>query len=74
MDAGYLIATLEAEKALLERILSRFSQYGDALNMRRDDDPIYRQKILELRDLLADEGLIQYSHQITRFFSEGIAN
>jgi len=74
MDAPDLIAKLESEKTKMERILSRFVRRSDAISIHPNDNPIYRQQIDELRDLLADEGLIQYSHQIVGFFNEGIAN
>ena len=74
MNAEELTAKLEAEKALLERILSRFTHTSDAINIRPDDHHAYRQKIHELRDLLADVGLIQYSNQIVGFFNEGNTN
>lgn len=74
MDAPELIAKLESEKAEMERVLSRFVSTPNATTIHRDDERAYRQQIYELRDLLADEGLIQYSHQIVGFFSQGIAN
>jgi predicted nucleotide-binding protein len=74
MDAPELIAKLESERAKMERILSRFVRTSDSITIRQDDDRKYRQQILELRDLLSDEGLIQYSHQIVGFFNEGLVN
>jgi predicted nucleotide-binding protein len=74
MKIKYLIVTLEAYKADLERILARFHRTSDAVNIDRRDEPIYRQKILELRDLLAEAGQTDYSHQIIAFFNQGIAN
>jgi predicted nucleotide-binding protein len=74
MKIKYLIVNLEAYKTDLERMLSRFHGTGDAVRIDSSDEPVYRQKILELRDLLADVGQMQYSHQIVGFFSQGIAN
>ncbi len=69
-----LIVTLEAYKAEFERILSRFTRTFEAINIDREDGPIYRQKIMEVRDLLADAGQIEYSHQIVGVFNEGVAD
>jgi len=74
MKIKNLIVTLEAYKAEFEGILSRFDRTRDAVNINSEDDPVYRQKIMELRDLLADAGQIDYSHQVVGFFNEGIAN
>lgn len=74
MNIKYLVVTLEAYKAELERILSRFHKTSDAVRIDSHDEPIYRQKVLELRDLLADAGQTEYSHQIVGFFSQGVAN
>jgi predicted nucleotide-binding protein with TIR-like domain len=69
-----LIVTLEAYKAEFERILRRFISDSDSLDMDTRDRPAYRQKVEELRDLLAEVGLHEYSHQIVGFFNQGITN
>jgi hypothetical protein len=74
MKTKYLIVTLEAYKAEFERILSRFNRTRDAVNINSEDDPVYRQKVMEVRDLLDDAEQIRYSHQIVEFFNEGTAN
>lgn len=69
------IAALEAYKQDLEGILSRFSSDYHSIHINPDDDPPYRQKVLEIRDLLNDAfGASDYSRQVIDFFGEGISN
>lgn len=70
MEIKRLIVELEAYVSNFERMLKRFQDY----RMDNRDEPVYRQKILEIRDLLADVGLIEYSNQIISFFNDGVLN
>ena len=74
MKIKSLIVELEAYKAEFETILSRFHWTSEDINIDSKDDPVYRQKIMEVRDLLADAGLTEYSNQVVKFFNEGVAN
>jgi hypothetical protein len=71
MDKDQFITILRGYKAKLQRILSRFQQY----RMQSDDDPLYRQKIQEVIDLLNDNlGRNDYSSRIVNFYNDGISN
>jgi predicted nucleotide-binding protein len=74
MNIKELIVELEDYENAFAHMLRRFVRTSEGLNMDRRDDPVYRQKILEIRDLLVDTGFREYSGQIVRFFNEGISN
>lgn len=71
----------EAKKILseyneeLEGILSRFKNNRNGIYINNNDDPRYRQIVIEIRDFLNDIlGQNSYSTQIVSFFNEGISN
>jgi len=75
VDGTEIIQILEQYLADFKGILSRFVETHDAIRIRRDDDPAWRQKVLEVRDLLTDAlGPNNYSRQITEYYNEGISN
>ena len=75
MKATDLIAVLNRYRAELEGILSRFDRTRDGIHINREDDPVFRQRVLELRDLFHDAlGPNSYSEEIVAFFNDGISN
>ncbi len=75
MDKDIFIKTIRTYKSNLEKILSRFVHDYDSISIRSEDDPIYRQIVLELIDLFNDAiGNNQYSSMIAGHFDEGVAN
>lgn len=59
----------------LADILARFSHAHDGIHISAEDDPILRQYVRELIDLLNDAlGKNSYSRQIAAEFNEGISN
>lgn len=66
---------LERFRSELQGILSRFTQSSDRLSIRQSDDPIYRQRVRELRDFLNDHlGANSYSAEIREHYSAGLNN
>lgn len=75
MESKELIAELQAYKSALEKMVSRFTRTFEAINIEPDDDPVYRQKILEIRDLLNDGlGPNEYSRHVIVHYRDGLAN
>lgn len=69
------IKTLQEYKSTLEKILSRFERDYNSISIRSEDDPIYRQIVVEIVDLFNDAiGSNQYSTMIANHFNEGLAN
>ncbi len=71
MDKNGFLSILTNYKTELEDILSRFQYH----HINQNDDPVYRQKVQEIIDLLTDN-LVEnpYSSRIASFFNEGISN
>lgn len=66
---------LSEYKRELEEILSRFIRNRNGIHINNNDDPRYRQIVMEIRDFLNDVlGRNIYSTQIISFFNEGISN
>ncbi|OGT93199.1 MAG: hypothetical protein A2057_05820 [Ignavibacteria bacterium GWA2_35_9] len=75
MNNEIFIKTLQDYKSTLEKILSRFEQDYDSISIRSEDDPIYKQIVIELIDLFNDAiGSNEYSSMIGSHFYEGLAN
>ena len=75
MKSEDVIAVLDEYRTEFQRILSRFYKGGDGIHMRREDDPVWRQKALEVCDFLTDVlGLNGYSRQIVEYYQQGISN
>jgi predicted nucleotide-binding protein len=76
MTASELIAELQQYRKELQRILDGFERGSETLTIATDDDPIYRQMVVEIHDLLNDEFGIpnQYSHAVKNHFNQGIQN
>lgn len=73
MNTEILIKTLQKYKVTLEKILARFEHDSDSINS--NDDPIYRQIVIEIIDLFNDAiGKNQYSSMIADHFDEGLKN
>ncbi len=72
MTVKELIVTIENYEGLFRSMLPRFVETYDGLVMSNCDEPVFRRKILEIRDLLADTGFSEYSDQIVAYFNEGI--
>jgi len=75
MQNQELINMLTQYKSDFEGILSRFNHTRERIYIDTKDDPIYRQKVLEVVDLLNDWlGENHYSKMISRHFNSGISN
>ena len=75
MNMSEVIAELEEYRADFQEILSRFYKTNDGIYIHSEDDPVYRQKVLEVRDLLNDAlGPNGYSRQIGEYYAQGLAN
>jgi len=75
MENQEIINTLSQYKSDFEGILSRFRHSRERIDIDRKDDPIYRQKVLEVIDFLNDHlGQNQYSRMISTHFNSGISN
>lgn len=75
MDIKIFIQTLREYKSALKKILSRFVHEYESLNIKTEDDPIYRQSVLEIIDLFNDAlGNNQYSSLTTMHYNEGLTN
>jgi predicted nucleotide-binding protein len=76
MTAKDLIVALEDYRSVLQRTLKNYVQSSDSLTISHSDDPIYRQKIIEIRDLLYDAlgRPNSYATQILSFYNDGIRN
>jgi hypothetical protein len=76
MTPKELLVAVEEYRAALLRILRNFVRRPDSLTIYSADDPIYRQRILEIRDLLSDAFGRQnsYATQIISFYNDGLAN
>jgi hypothetical protein len=75
MENQEVVNALAQYKSDLEGILSRFHHSRDRIDIDTKDDPIYRQKIVEVIDLLNDcLGENDYSKMISRHFNFGISN
>lgn len=75
MNQEKIIETIERYKTDFEKYLSRFKESGHGLNINRDDDPLYRQQVIEIKDFLNDGlGENSYSDQIIKYYNWGIQN
>lgn len=74
MNKNRFLKITNKYKSQLEDIISRFTESRDSLDINTEDDPIYRQKVIELIDLFNDNfNDTSYSDQIRHFFNEGVA-
>ena len=72
---GSIISELENYREQLTGFLKRFKKSSDGWSINFDDDPIFRQNVVELIDLFNDNlGPNQYSKMIANHFNEGLAN
>ena len=70
-----IIKELEHYREQFTGFLKRFEKSSDGWSINFDDDPIFRQSIVELIDLFNDNlGPNQYSTMIVNHFNEGITN
>lgn len=75
MDVKQIIAEIKRYETELAGILLRFTRSRDRTDINDGDDPLFRQFVRELIDLLNDVlGPNNYSHQIAGEFSDGVAN
>lgn len=76
MDSRDTLSTLANYKDEMSGILSRFSHDRDSIHIDHNDDPRFRQIVIELRDFLNDTlgTKDSYSSMIVQFFNEGIDN
>ncbi len=75
MTSDEAIKILSEYNKELEGILSRFEKNHNGIYINNNDDPRYRQIVIEIRDFLNDIlGQNSYSTQIISFFNEGISN
>lgn len=75
MDIKIFIQTLREYKSTFEKILDRFVHDYDSISIKTEDDPIYRQSVLEIDDLFNDAlGPNQYSSLVSMHYNEGLAN
>ncbi len=75
MEVQEVQQVLEAYENELTGILSRFTQTRDGIHINRQDDPRFRQLVIELGDFLNDTlGKNSYSSMIENYFNEGISN
>lgn len=69
------VAELKRHRGILQGILERFVQSRDELRIRKEDDPLLRQTVNEIVDLLDEElGKNRLSWQIENEFKEGHEN
>ena len=69
------VSELEGYREILQGILSRFLRTRDSINILREDDPVYRQTVHEIVDLLDDElGSNRLSWQVENEFNQGLNN
>jgi predicted nucleotide-binding protein len=75
MDQHEIIGTIKGYKADFEKYLSRFQKSDSGLHINHDDDPVYRQQVLEINDFLNDcLGNNSYSRQIIDYYNCGLQN
>jgi len=75
MEQETIIKTIQGYKADFENYLSRYKESDSGLHINREDDPTYRQQIIEIIDFLNDcLGNNSYSLQITEYYSQGLQN
>jgi len=73
MKAEEVIAIVEEYQRDFQRILSRFVKTSGSIHIWSDDDSVWRQKVLEIRDFLNDTlEPKEYSRQIIEYLNEGI--
>jgi predicted nucleotide-binding protein len=66
---------LENYREQFAGILKRFKKSSDGWSINFDDDPVFRQSVVELIDLFNDNlGPNQYSTMIVNHFNDGISN
>lgn len=70
-----IITELRQRRELLQQILVRFRRGRNSVHISAEDDPIYRQTVHEIVDLLDEQfGSNRLSWQIEHEFNEGLAN
>lgn len=70
-----ILSELLKRRNFLKRILGRFQPGRHRIDIRNEDDPVYRQTVNEIVDLLDEEfGSNRLSWQIEHEFQEGLAN
>ena len=75
MENSSFVDSLSEYKNLFHNILSRFKRTSDGIHIQMDDDPVYRQCVIELNDLFNDAlGNNQYSNLIVNYYQDGISN
>jgi len=75
MDKEIFVNTLHDYKSTLEKILSRFTHDYNSISINSEDDPVYRQIVIELINIFNDAiGNNQYSSMIANHFNEGLSN
>jgi hypothetical protein len=76
MQQGEMISRLETYIGDLEKILSRFRKTRDSIHIDPEDEPRFRQIVLELRDLFDDEFVDgrRHSQLLIAYFNDSISN
>ena len=75
MDKEEALRVLKSYEDKLSGILERFEHTSHGIHIHREDDPRFRQLVIELRDFLDDVlGKNSYSTMIVNHFNDGIAN
>lgn len=72
---GNIINDLSHYREQLAGFLQRFKKSSDGWSINSNDDPVFRQSVVELVDLFNDNlGPNQYSNMIINHFNDGINN
>jgi predicted nucleotide-binding protein len=75
MDTEKVLVELKKYENLLAEIKKRFSRSHNGIDIKSEDDPLFRQYVRELVDLYKDIKIQNnYSTQIINEFNEGISN
>jgi predicted nucleotide-binding protein len=74
VNAARLNDEIKRYESELAGILSRFTHSRDSVDIRREDDSLFRQYVRELIDLFNDLGEKKYSRQIAAEFDQGTSN
>jgi hypothetical protein len=76
MKRDEIITVLEAYASDLEGILSRFRKDSSGIHIQSDDEVRFREMVLELMDLFADEFVDARSHAqpLAAYFNDSISN
>jgi predicted nucleotide-binding protein len=75
MEKEYFIETLQEYKLKLENILKRFNHDDDTISINSEDEPFYKQTVIEVNDLLSKvKETKHYMKMIVDEYNEGRMN